>query len=355
MATFSTDEFFMHRCLELAQLGANYAAPNPMVGAVVVHNHKIIGEGYHEYCGGPHAEVNAINQVKDKRLLSQSSIFVNLEPCAHFGKTPPCADLIVHHKIPKVFIGMQDPFAKVNGEGIRRIKASGATVVCGILEKECKELNKFFITFHTRQRPYIILKWAQTSDGFIDVLRNEEHARQPNWITNESCRTLVHKWRSETAAILVGTNTALCDNPSLNVRTWSGKSPVRIVLDRTLRLPQHLNLFNQQQPTLVFNEQKSETQPNLEFIKATFDTSLLSNILNELYKRQLTSVIIEGGQHTLQHFIDQDLWDEARVFTGKNQFNEGVKAPVLAGNLTRQILLDGNWLSIYKNNNQQVD
>jgi len=350
MATFSTDEFFMNRCLELAQLGAKTAAPNPMVGAVIVNNGMIIGEGYHEYCGGPHAEVNAIEQVKDKSLLSTSSIYVNLEPCAHFGKTPPCADLIVYHKIPKVFIGMQDPFAKVNGEGIKRIKASGAEVVCGILEKECNKLNKFFITFHTRSRPYIILKWAQTHDGFIDVIRTENHAQQPNWITNESCRTLVHKWRSESAAILVGTNTALYDNPSLNVRTWSGKSPVRIVIDRTLRLPTHLHLFDGNLPTLVFCEQKKEAQANLEYIEARFDASLLNQIMDELYKRQLTSIIIEGGQQTLQYFINQNLWDEARIFTGKAEFKSGIPAPVVSGNLKEQLLLDGNWLSVYENN-----
>lgn len=350
MTTLTVDELYIKRCIELARLGKGKVAPNPMVGSVIVYNNQIIGEGYHMKYGGPHAEVNAINSVADKSVLSQSTIYVSLEPCAHYGKTPPCADLIIKHKIPKVVVGMQDPFAKVNGEGIKRIKKTGSKVIVGVLQDQCEDLNKPFITFHQKKRPHIILKWAQTSDGFIDKIRNKNDSQEPNWITNEVCRTLVHKWRAESQAILIGTNTALIDNPKLNVRSWIGNSPLRVVLDRALRLPQKLSIFDQSIPTIVINEKENKTDHNLEFIKVEFDNKLLDSILNILYKRDIQSLFIEGGQVTLQHFIDKNLWDEARVFTGKINFNEGIRSPNISQPATKQINIDKALLEIYIRN-----
>ncbi len=339
----------MNRCIELAKIGLGKVAPNPMVGAVITHNNHIIGEGYHEYYGGPHAEVNAINNVKNKALLKDSTIYVSLEPCAHHGKTPPCADLIVKHQIPNVVIGMQDPFAKVNGAGIKRIEEAGSKVTIGILEKECKELNKEFLTYHIEKRPYIILKWAQTSDGFIDKERLKNEAQQPNWITDETCRALVHKWRSETKAILVGTNTALIDNPKLNVRTWCGESPLRIVLDRKLRLPQSLHLFDGKQPTIVINEQKSQVLDKVEYIKLDFNDSLIPKLLKILHTREISSIIIEGGLKALTSFIDQNLWDEARVFIGNKTFKSGIKAPKINKENAQSLNIGNSKLLLIRN------
>lgn len=352
MTTLNTDELYIKRCIELARLGQGKVAPNPMVGSVIVYNKEIIGEGYHREYGGPHAEVNAINSVSDKSKLSQSTIYVSLEPCAHHGKTPPCADLIIKHKIRRVVIGMQDPFAKVNGEGIKRISDSGAEVIVGVLQSECEKLNQPFITYHKKQRPYIILKWAQTSDGFIDKDRNSNDPQQPNWITNEVCRSLVHKWRSESQAILVGTNTSLIDNPKLNVRSWTGKSPLRVILDKSLRLPNNLHIFDQSIPTLIINEVKNENKENLEFLKLDFTSGILKNVLHVLYERNIQSLFVEGGQQVLQNFIDQNLWDEARVFTGKTKFYNGVKSPVFYAVANNSSQFDNSILNTYINNNK---
>lgn len=350
MATFTTDEFFMNRCIELALLGKGKVAPNPMVGAVVVHNNKVIGEGYHKQYGEPHAEVNAINDVANKNILPESTIYVSLEPCAHTGKTPPCANLIVKHNIKRVVIGMIDPFAKVNGLGIKKIKDSGAEVVIGVLNQRCIDLNKEFITFHTKKRPYIILKWAQTQDRFIDQVRMPGDKQEPNWITNEACRALVHKWRSETSSILVGTNTAITDNPSLDVRTWSGKSPVRIVFDRTLRLPNTLKIFNKKQPTLIINDIKNESSGNLEYVKIPFDNTFVQRLNNLLYKKDISSVFVEGGKQTLELFIKNNCWDEARIFTGGIKFNNGVRAPSIFADNYAEYKFDNSTLNLYKNN-----
>jgi len=350
MKAYTSDEFFMNRCIELAKMGKGNVAPNPMVGAVIVHNNKIIGEGYHKIYGGPHAEVNAINQVIDKTLLEDSIIYVSLEPCAHTGKTPPCADLIVKHNIRKVVIGMVDPFARVNGLGIKKLKSNGAEVIIGVLNKECINLNREFITFHTQKRPHIILKWAQTKDGFIDRIRNPEDKQEPNWITNEACRALVHKWRSEISSILVGTNTAHTDNPNLDVRTWSGSSPIRIVFDRTLRLPNTLNLFNKKQTTLVINEIKNEQSQKLEYIKIPFNQNFISSFNNLLYNRKISSVLIEGGLATLKLFIENNYWDEARVFIGNKLFDEGVPAPKIYSVNSMEFKLDDSTLIIHQNN-----
>lgn len=350
MTPFSMDDNFMKRCIELAQLGNDSTFPNPMVGSVIVHNKKIIGEGYHEKFGEAHAEVNAIKSVKNKDLLKESTIYVSLEPCAHYGKTPPCALLIIESKIPKVVIGMKDPFAKVNGEGIRLLKDAGIDVKVGVMEQDCEKLNKAFNNLHRTKRPYVILKWAQTQDGFIDKIRTKDSEQKPNWITNEACRTLVHKWRSETQAILIGTNTALIDNPKLNVRSWKGNSPIRIVIDKDLKLPNNLHIFDQSIPTIIINNEANRIQENLEYIKLKFDNNLLESLLHVLYTKNIVSVFVEGGKKTLQSFIDQNIYDEARVFVGSTTFEEGLSAPIINEPANQSITIDHSTLNIYINN-----
>jgi diaminohydroxyphosphoribosylaminopyrimidine deaminase/5-amino-6-(5-phosphoribosylamino)uracil reductase len=308
-----------------------------MVGAVIVHDNRIIGEGYTSPYGGPHAEVNAINAVKDKSLLKKSTIYVLLEPCSHFGKTPPCSDLIIKHNIPNVVIGCIDDNPEVAGKGIAKLKAHGCNVIVGVLEKECKDHLKRFFTFLNKKRPYIILKWAETQDGFIAPLSKDE--QKPVWITNIYSRQLVHKWRAEEQAILVGTNTVIADNPSLTVRDYEGENPIRIVLDNTNKLNKNYNVFDASAKTIQF------TNNELDFDKPT-----ASQICSALYQHNLNSVIIEGGSKTLQTFINENLWDEARVFIGKTEFKEGVKAPILkkARLISEQNILD-DFLKIYKN------
>src|SRR4051812_3591439 len=269
------DEKYMHRCLELARLGAGNVAPNPMVGAVFVHEGRIIGEGYHQEYGKAHAEVNCVNSVsnEDKKFVSSSILYVSLEPCSHYGKTPPCTNLIIKEKIPRVVVGCRDPFKEVAGKGIEKLQDAGVEVTVGILEKECKELNKRFLTFHTQHRPYIILKWAQTANGKIG---NRDSERL--FITNEFANHLVHKWRSEEMAILVGTNTAFIDNPELTNRLWNGKSPIRLIVDTHLRLPSSLKIFNEQQPTIVFNTLKHEESETIRYYQVTEDVSIVHQI-----------------------------------------------------------------------------
>lgn len=319
-------EHFMRRCLELASKGIGDVAPNPMVGAVIVHNDIIIGEGYHEKYGSHHAEVNAVNSVKDKSLLKEATIYVSLEPCAHFGKTPPCADLIVHHSFKKVIIGCQDPFSEVSGKGIERIKKAGIEVVVGVLEKESLELNKRFFTYHLKKRPYIILKWATSADGFLDKERSSDE-KGINWITQAETQTLVHKWRSQEMAILVGKKTAMNDNPSLTVRKWKGKNPIRVLLDSNLEVKSSCALFNDQAPTLVVNTQKDGIQNNIKWVNA--NSHSMDDLLAVLYKEGIISIIIEGGHDILQFFIDNNMWDEARVLTGIPEFKTGLKAPII--------------------------
>jgi len=307
-------EKYIARCIQLAKNGLGTTYPNPLVGSVIVHNGKIIGEGWHKKAGEPHAEVNAINAVKNKALLKEATIYVSLEPCSHYGKTPPCADLIVHHKIPTVVIGTIDPFAKVAGNGVKKLKESGADVIVGILEAECNQLNRRFFTFHEKKRPYIILKWAQTQDGFIAPLRREE--RKPVWITNAYSRQLVHKWRSEEQAILVGTKTVMDDNPKLDVRDWVGDNPVRIVLDKNYKISKESLIFDKSASTIVIGEKE-----------VSFSENLVEQVLAVLFDNNIQSVIIEGGSKTLQAFIEQKLWDEARVFIGQLSFESGTKAP----------------------------
>lgn len=315
----------MHRCIELARNGLGNVAPNPMVGCVIVSNGKIIGEGYHQKYGEAHAEVNAINSVKDKENLKPATLYVNLEPCCYHGKTPPCTDLIIRHKIPKVVIGCTDPAPKVSGKGIKQLKKAGCNVTYGTLEKECKELNKRFFTFNEMKRPYIMLKWAQTMDGFIAY----PSAKKPNRISCELSHTIVHKWRSEEQAIMVGTNTAHLDNPQLNVRKWNGKDPLRIVLDKTLRLSKDLHLFDRSIPTVVFTSCENKSQKNLEYVNIDFEKNIIPQILKDLYRREIQSIIIEGGTELLNSFIKNDIWDEMRVFIGNKIFGNGTKAPEL--------------------------
>lgn len=341
------DEKYMRRCLELALKGLGQTSPNPMVGSVIVADDKIIGEGFHTRAGEPHAEVNAIRSVKEGRRLKKSTLYVNLEPCSHHGKTPPCADLIVKHQIPRVVIGSRDPFPEVSGNGIKKLKEAGTEVVEDVLKEESDDLNRRFITFHTKKRPYVILKWAQTRDGFIDVARQEHEGERPVWITNDLSRKIVHKWRAEEDAILVGTNTALMDNPRLNIRDWFGKDPLRLVVDRTLRLPGHLSLFDGRVPTVVFTEKEQPGSPNLHFRKIDF-TNLPVAILEELYSMNMQSVIVEGGAKLLGSFIQAGTWDEARVFTGTQFFENGVKAPEIKGDIVDHQLVDGCVLELIK-------
>ena len=342
----------MQRCLDLALLGLGSVAPNPLVGAVLVYNDRIIGEGFHEKFGAGHAEVNCLKAVSgaDQVLIKSAVLYVSLEPCAHFGKTPPCAQLIIEHQIPKVVIACRDPFEKVNGKGIEMLRAAGIEVELGILEKDAITLNKRFFVFHEQKRPYLILKWAETADQTIDSLSGERLM-----ITNEFSNRLVHRWRSEEAAILVGTNTAVKDNPSLTNRLWKGKNPVRLVIDKTLRLNKSLQLFNTDALTVVFNERFHDKEANIIYYKLDFSKDLIEQILNACYELQIQSVIVEGGSILLQSFINKGLWDEARVIrNGSLYLKEGVAAP----ELKNQVLVEATQLAsdtifFYKNISQK--
>ena len=344
----TTHEFYMKRCIELAKNGLGTTYPNPLVGSVIVHDGKIIGEGWHKKAGEAHAEVNAVNSVKDKSLLKEATIYVSLEPCCHFGKTPPCCDLIIANEIPNVVIGTIDPFSKVAGNGIKKLIESDKNVTVGILEDECNELNKRFFTFHQKERPYIILKWAETADGFIAPLSKEEKA--PIWITNQYSRQLVHKWRTEEQAILAGTNTVLDDNPKLDARDFLGNNPVRIVVDQSGKISEKYHVKDNSQKTIFITESKKfETTENCIYENVIFDKSLVHSIANVLYRHDIQSVIIEGGAKTLQSFIDANLWDEARVFTGQIKFQNGTTAPKLTGFPTTRFDIMDDQLKIFRN------
>ena len=344
-----TNEKYMKRCIELARLGAGSVSPNPMVGCIIICRGKIIGEGFHQKYGEAHAEVNAVNSVANPELLKESTLYVTLEPCAHHGLTPPCSDLIVQKQIPRVVIGAIDPFSEVAGKGIEKLRKAGIEVELGILEKECRELNKRFFTFHKKKRPYIILKWAQTLDGFIDIERTREEFGEPIWITGDLALRLVHKIRSEEDAILVGTSTAEKDNPSLSVRHWTGRNPVRAVIDKNLRLSENLNLFDGTQKTLVFNSVKNTENETAEWIQLEFTTDIIPQILSALYSRKILSVIVEGGKKLLESFILSGNWDEAHVFIGNNFFYTGIKAPQIKGYLKFNEMLGNDWLKVLKN------
>jgi len=333
----------MQRALELATLGRGSVSPNPLVGSVVVYEGRIIGEGWHKKYGGPHAEVNAINSVTDKSLLPHSTVYVNLEPCSHTGKTPPCADMLIRENVKQVVVANLDSNPLVAGEGIKKLRAAGVEVVTGVMDKEGRDLNKRFFTVMEKQRPYIILKWAQTADGF--VARENYDSR---WISNTHSRQLVHKWRSEEDAILVGKLTAQYDNPQLNVRDWSGRNPTRVVIDRFLKLGDRLHLFDGSQPTLRYNLLKHEEHTNLTLARLP-EADFLPNLLHDLYSRKLHSVIVEGGGQTLNAFIEAGLWDEARVFQSHQTFGKGIQAPLLQqATAVEHITLHTDTLTIYK-------
>jgi len=347
----TTSEKYMARCIELAKMGAGNVSPNPMVGCVIVLEDKIIGEGYHQKYGEAHAEVNAINSVANPADLKNSTIYVSLEPCAHYGLTPPCSDLIVAKQIPRVVIGSVDPFAKVAGKGIQRLIKAGIDVKVGILEKECNELNKRFFTFHEKKRPFIILKWAQTLDGFIDIDRSSENFGEPTWITGNEALIRVHKMRAEEDAILVGTNTAEKDNPWLTVRHCEGKNPLRVVIDKNLRLVKTLHLFDNSTPTVVFNSEKDETEENTKFVKINFEKNILPQLIKSLHSMNCLSLIIEGGKQVLESFISKNLWDEAHVYTGNKKFITGISAPQLSGKPILTEKIENDTLAVFKNSN----
>jgi diaminohydroxyphosphoribosylaminopyrimidine deaminase/5-amino-6-(5-phosphoribosylamino)uracil reductase len=342
-------EKHIRRCIELARKGLGSVSPNPMVGSVIVHNDIIIGEGYHRKWGEAHAEVNAVNSVKNKELLKESTIYVSLEPCAHVGKTPSCADMIVRENIPKIVVGSIDPYYQVAGKGIQKLEIAGREVITGVLEKDCIELNKRFYTFYIRKRPYIILKWAQTKDGFIDQLREVGKEPKASWITNDYCRTLVHKWRTEEDAFMVGTNTVLLDNPQLTARNWFGRNPIRITIDRNASLGRNFKIFDNNAETIVFNSIKDSEDGNLKFIKIDFETNTILQMLEKLYDKQIQSIVVEGGLQTLQSFIDARLWDEARVFTGDYIFGNGVPAPTFRHKPAKIEVFDESELRWYFN------
>lgn len=342
------DKKYMRRCFELASHGLGLTRTNPLVGSVIVHNDRIIGEGYHHEYGGPHAEVNAIRNVKDKSLLSESTIYINMEPCSHFGKTPPCSTLISNHKIPRVVISNADPFPSVSGRGIEALQKTGADVEVGLLEGEGTFVNRRFLRFHTKKRPYVILKWAETADGFIDLNRQPGDPVGTNWITNEVARTLVHKWRSEEAGLMVGTDTILADNPKLNVRRWKGNSPLRIAMDRNGRIPETANILDGSLDTLIFTSDQEKYSGKTNSIIIDHDASI-EDLLDELYGLKIISLFVEGGQKLHNSFINSGIWDEARVFHGNNTFSAGVKAPQMYTSPDEEFPFENSSLKIFYN------
>lgn len=340
------DEKYIRRCIQLARNGMCNAAPNPMVGAVIVHNDRIIGEGYHARCGEGHAEVNAIRSVKDESLLQESTIYVSLEPCSHYGKTPPCADLIIRKGIPRVVVGCVDPFSLVSGRGIQKLKDAGIDVKVGVLEAECRQLIKRFVTFNTQQRPYITLKWAESADGFIDINREEG---QPVVLSTPITSMYVHKQRAEHHAILVGRKTALLDNPSLTTRNWYGKNPVRLVIDKELTLPTSLKLFDGSAPTWVFTAQDKASTSQVTYFNLNFSQSILPQILQRLYENKLQALLVEGGSQLLQSFIDEGLWDEIYTEHAATILGNGVKGPVIPAGYKKNFLRrDGVTITHYE-------
>ncbi|WP_343604518.1 bifunctional diaminohydroxyphosphoribosylaminopyrimidine deaminase/5-amino-6-(5-phosphoribosylamino)uracil reductase RibD [Fluviicola sp.] len=341
------DEQYMQRALQLARLGGVSVAPNPLVGAVIVYQDQIIGEGYHQQFGEAHAEVNAVNSVENRALLEHATIYVTLEPCSHFGKTPPCADLLVRSKFKRVVIAQIDPFSEVAGRGIEKLQQAGIQVDCGILEQEAKELNKRFMTFHTKKRPFVTLKWAQTRDGFIDRDRSAENQTGINWISQPETQVITHQLRTTEQAILVGWKTVQNDNPSLTARAFAGKNPIRIVIDPELKAPQQATLFTDGQKTIVFNRLEEKTRDSVHYLK--LDDFSPEAILAALYRLQISSVLIEGGTFTLTQFIESGLWDEALVITGQNEFGVGIKAPVLAKTADHQTSFGQDVLHYFHN------
>ncbi|MCB0519093.1 MAG: bifunctional diaminohydroxyphosphoribosylaminopyrimidine deaminase/5-amino-6-(5-phosphoribosylamino)uracil reductase RibD [Saprospiraceae bacterium] len=340
------NELYMHRCFDLARLGAGHVSPNPMVGAVLVHENRIIGEGWHRQYGKAHAEVNAVASVKpeDQHLIEKTTLYVSLEPCCIFGKTPPCTNLILEKKIPRVVISCLDQTPEVRGKGVDILRQNGVEVVTGILAKEGEVLSGIRNTFVARHRPYINLKFAQSSDGFMGK------PGQQVWISNPFSKRLAHKWRSEFDAILIGTKTALMDNPQLNNRLWFGKSPLRILLDKKLAVPKSAHIYDATAKTLVVTEKVGyPVNENVEFLSLPFDENLLEKLLKYLFEKRITSLIVEGGSVTLSRFIEQGLWDEATVFTSKTHLLNGIKAPVIPVDPFQTFPLGTDTLTLYRN------
>jgi diaminohydroxyphosphoribosylaminopyrimidine deaminase/5-amino-6-(5-phosphoribosylamino)uracil reductase len=344
---------YMKRCLQLAKCGEYYTAPNPMVGAVLVYDGKIIGEGFHQQHGGAHAEPNAIYSVKDPSLLEKSTLYVNLEPCSHYGKTPPCADLIVSKKIPRVVIGSLDPNPKVAGKGIEILTNAGVEVIVGVLENECRVLNKRFFTYFLQKRPYVFLKWAQTHDAFIDKKRQSVENGKALLISNKVTAQLTHKMRAENQAMMVGTQTIVLDNPNLTLRNWRGRNPVRIAIDRNLRINEEFNIFDGKTPTIIFTEKEHKSNKNVEYVKIDFNEKLIENILSVCYQKNIQSILVEGGTQLLNAFITSGLWDEANVEVGKISIGSGVKAPDFSVMPDIIKTFDGNKWFHYKNERNQ--
>lgn len=341
---------FMQRCLDLAGKAAGMTYPNPLVGSVIVYNGFIIGEGFHLKAGSDHAEVIAVNSVADKKLLTDSTLYVNLEPCSHFGKTPPCSDLIISNGIRKVVIGSSDTSEKVSGMGIRRLKDAGCKVVTGVLDEECRWINRRFFTFNERKRPYIILKWAQSADGFIDYKREKGLDNKPLWITGEAERALVHKWRAEEQAILTGAGTIRSDNPRLNIRYWAGEDPLRVILSSSGHLEKRSAIFEQNGTNIVFTHSADVEFGNSLIVKLDKDLKSEPQILEYLFKKEIQSLIIEGGAEVLKQFISAGLWDEARIFHGNDYFGEGIKAPDIEGDTVARINYSRSSLDLVLNN-----
>jgi len=333
-------QIYMKRALELARNGSGNVSPNPLVGCVIVHAGRIIGEGWHKRYGEAHAEVNAIASVADKSLLKSSTFYVNLEPCSHFGKTPPCADLLIQHQVQNVVIANEDPNPLVSGKGIEKLRNAGITVVTDVLSQQASDLNKRFFTYMKLKRPQIILKWAETADGFIARVNKDS-----KWISDEYSRQLVHKWRTEEDAVLVGSNTASHDNPMLNVRDWSGRDPVRIVIDRSLKVSPSQHLFDGRQRTICYNMVKDSEHRNVSYVRLKPE-NFLNEMIQHLYSEKIQSMIVEGGGHTLNSFINTGLWDETRIFTSPQTFGEGVASPKISGILVTERKLDSDWLKI---------
>jgi len=330
-------EKYMARCLLLAAAGKGRVAPNPMVGSVIVCDGKIIGEGFHRKYGETHAEVNAIASVKDPSLLSRSTLYVNLEPCSHYGKTPPCAELIIRKKIPRVVIGVVDPFAKVAGRGIRMLQEAGIEVVTGVMEQEAIMLNREFFTFHQQKRPYTVLKWAQSADGFVDYSRTDA-GEAPALLSSPETLRQVHRLRSQISAIMVGTYTALLDDPSLSVRHWSGAAPVRVVLDRSLSIPDSYHLLDGKQPTFVFTGGYADNRENISYFTIDYKEDVLSQVLATLYQEGLQSLLVEGGPFLQTQFLQKGIWDEIRVETAPVVISQGIQAPVLLPEYRAQLI-----------------
>lgn len=339
----------MNRCIELALKGERNVSPNPMVGSVIVLDGNVIGEGYHTLYGQAHAEVNAVNSVADQKLLKKATLYVNLEPCSHHGKTPPCADLIIEKGFKEVIIGTVDPNPLVCGKGIEKLKNAGIAVMYGINEAACRELNRRFFTFQEKKRPYVILKWAQTADGFIDTKRTEGSDAKPLQISGEASRKLLHQWRSEEQAIMVGTNTALLDNPRLTVREVEGKNPIRITIDKWLRIPKHFHLFDGSVPTLVFTGLRETSSTNLEYIQIDAEKDIVPQVLDVLYQKNIRSVLVEGGEQLLTGFLKYGSWDEARVFQSQQKLLKGVSAPALSMAGKEETAVGADILKVYRN------